>query len=167
MNQQTKALIRLVIAAMIMFLISIAVYFIGGELAKMFILTNAAEAGIENIPTLFDWKNDYYYLVQDMGAVAGVILLLWTALTHWALRTSSSTGVGKRWLWALLGIILAVLCLVIPNIFEKYFHLLIIDMSIPLLFLTCYGIVGYWGGSIFVTSDRYKYTPIFSRFFRS
>lgn len=167
MSQQTKSgLMSLIMAILIMLIASVIAYFIGGQFAKMFILTDAAAAGVVDIPTLSDWKNYYFYLVQDTAILATLILLIWTALTHWGLRISSSKGVGKRWLWLLLGIIVAVLCVVVPLIFEKIYPLLIIDMSIPVLFLVCFTIVGYWGGSIIVTSNRYKYTPFWASIFR-
>lgn len=168
MSQQTKnGLISLVMAIVIMLIASVAAYFIGSQFAKMFILTDAAAAGVADIPMLTDWQDYYFYLVQDTGMLATIILLTWTALTHWALRINSSSGVGKRWLWALLGIIVAVLCVAVPLVFEKMYPLLIIDMSIPVLFFICFAVVGYWGGSIIVTSNRYKYTPLFASVFRS
>lgn len=168
MNQHAKAFISLFVAAVIMLLLSLVAYYIGNEYLCNTILEDFSKANPESsMPTPQDWKNNYSYLVMTMGIIAGVILLLWTALTYWALSTSSSTGVGKRWLWMLLGIILIVLCVIFPGIYIEQNKLnLPINMSIPLLFVSCYCLVGYWFGSIIVTSNRYKYTPLLARFFK-
>ena len=156
-NGQKVALIRLALAILIMFLLSVAVYFIGIQLAGGIL------AGADKNTALSDWKYYYSWLVIFMGGAAVVILSLWTILSHWIL---SSIG-SKRWIWLILGIILAVLCVAIPIFYEKNFPLLVIDMSIPALFLISYFLMGYWAGSIIVTSDKHKYTPFLASFFWS
>ena len=112
------------------------------------------------------WKELYLYVVLNMGLIAGAILILWTALTHWGLSMSGSVGTGKRWLWALFGIVVVASCVLFPVYFSLRHPLLILDKGIQLLFIVCYGLAGYWGGSIVATSDRYQHTPLFARFFR-
>ena len=175
MNSRTEALVHLVMAIIIMLAVSAVAYYIGGNFIGENILTKT-EAAVNaghlklnfNIPKLSEWKEPYFHLVRYMGIIAGFILILWVALTHWLLRPSGSTGLGKRWLWGLLGIILAVLCVAFPYIFVCYSKdpFVIDDMSLQLLFFVCYCLVGYWGGSIFVTANTYKHTPIFAGFFR-
>lgn len=160
MNPNAEALVRIAIAALIMFLISVVVYFVGCEMAGG-ILAAAQGEGVTDIPKLVDWKDEhYYYLVQDTGLLAGLILILWTALTHWAPRT------GKRAFWALLWIILIALCVALPFIINKFDPQMLFDLRIPLLFVACYGLVGYWGGSIIVSSDTCKFVPPLAVFVR-
>lgn len=176
MNSRTEALVHLVMAIIIMLVLSVAVYYIGGNFIGGDIIAKAEEgvkAGILDpnkvkIPKLPEWKAQYFYLVRYMGIIAGFILILWVALTHWLLRPSGSTGQGKRWLWVLLGITLATLCVALPHVFVALLKVpfLIDNVSLQLLFFVCYCLVGYWGGSIFVTSDTYKYTPIFADFLK-
>ena len=175
MNSRTEALVHLVMAIIIMLAVSAVAYYIGGNfiganiIAKTEAAVNAGDLKLNfNIPTLPEWKTLYFYLVRYMGLIAGFILILWVVLTHWLLRPLGSTGLGKRWLWGLLGIILAVLCVAFPYIFVYYSKIpfLIDNVSLQLLFFVCYCLVGYWGGSIFVTADTYKYTPIFAGFFK-
>lgn len=176
MNSRTEALVHLVMAIIIMLAVSAVAYYIGSSDFIGLQIINKAQDAINSgafpedteIPTLQQWQTRYFYLVRYMGIISGFILILWVVLTHWLLRPSGSTGLGKRWLWGLLGIILAVLCVAFPHIFVSYFkfQFLIDNTSIQLLFFVCYCLVGYWGGSIFVTADTYKYTPIFAGFFR-
>lgn len=168
MNSNSEAFVHLLITVVIMLLLSLVVYFIGGKFAEMFILNNAQNSGV-TIPVIADWKKAYFDLVLYMGITSEAILFIWTALSHWAFRASDSTGLGKRGIWVVLWLILAVLCVAIPLLFVKMGinKFLIIDMSIPLLFFVCYSLFGYWGGSIIATSDRYKYTPLLSGLFRS
>lgn len=175
MNSRTEALVHLIMAIIIMLVISIAVYYIGVKFIGQDLVTQANAAKAAGVPDLPKWSKSYSYIVLAMGLIATFILFLWIALTHWILRSSGSTGQSKRWLWLFLGIILAVLCVsteyifmnfgvdIILNAGEKF---MFAELSIPLLFFVCYCLVGYWGGSIFVTSDAYKYTPIFAGFFR-
>lgn len=165
MNSRTEFITHLVMAIMIMLVISVIAYYIGGNFIGDSII-DEAQTEIK----LSEWKKDYFFLVRYMGTIAGFILVLWVVLTHWLLRPSDSTSQGKRWLWISLGIILATLCIILPYgyvVFLKNHFLIGGGMSLQLLFLICYCIVGYWGGSIFVTSNTYKYTPIFADFFRS
>lgn len=169
-----EAFTHLVTAIIIMLVLSLIAYYIGGNYIGNNIITeanNAVAAGTKldyTIPNLEKgWKPQYVYLILYMGLTAAFILILWVALTHWLLRPSGSTGLGKRWLWGLLGIILAVLCVAGPYIFRYYWNIPCFDDErLSLLFFVCYCLVGYWGGSIFVTSDTYKYTPIFAGFFK-
>ena len=175
MNSRTEALVHLVMAIIIMLVVSVAVYYIGGNFIGDSIISkteSAVNAGTLKlnfkIPSHQDWTDQYFYLVRYMGIIAGFIQILWVVLTHWLLRPSGSTGQGKRWLWGLLGIILAILCVALPSVFVELLKVpfLIDSIRIQLLFFICYCLVGYWGGSIFVTSDTYKYTPIFAGFFK-
>lgn len=165
MNSRTETFMHLVIAVVIMLVLSVATYFIGCKIAPS-ILDDAQKAGVK-VLALSDWKVYYFYLVLYMGIIAELILLFWTALSHWSLHTSDSSGVGKRGLWVVLGIILATLCVAVPEFYHREYYQMTIDMSIQVLFFVCYCLVGYWGGSILVTSDRYKYTPLLASFLRA
>ena len=157
MNKHGLAVAKLALGAIIMLLMSLAVYFIGGQLAKGII----AEAGTRTDTTLVEWKYFYQWLVIYVGSGATVILLLWTILSHWVLGSLGS----KRWIWLFLGLILAAYCVVVPIIYSNQYPMLIIDMSIPILFFVFYFVIGYWLGSIFTTSDKHKYTPLLAGYF--
>ena len=170
MNQQTKALVSMVVAALIMFIVSVAVYLIGIKFLEPDIL---AEYGLISATAIEDWEKSYFILVRHMGLIAGGILLFWTALTHWVFNTSSSTGVGKRWFWMLLGIIILAVCALFNFPMGDGQPLLTyngqafkVTRSINLLFGCGYCLFGYWGGSILVTSDNFRYTPLLAFFFR-
>ena len=185
MSQTKKAVVRICLAVLIMLIISTIAYFLGNLIAERFIFADASKndpIGVSlmsmilgmDAPTEIvgplkkkEWRELYlYYEVPTMGLITGAILILWTALTHWGLPMSGSVGAGKRWLWALFGIIVVAACVLHPVYFSLRHPLLLMDKSIQLLFIVCYGIAGYWGGSIVVTSDRYQHTPLFARFFR-
>ena len=155
MNRPGVAIASLALGAFIIFLMSLAVYFIGGQLAKGII----AEAGSDI--NLVDWKYYYQWLVVYMGGIAAVFLLLWTALSHWVLGSLGS----KRWIWLLLGAILAAISIAYPIYYDNQSAKFMIDMSIPALFFVFYFVLGYWGGSIFTTSNKHKYTPLLAGFF--
>lgn len=160
MNRQAEAMVHLVMAAVIMAVLSIAAYFIGCQLAGG-IIADAAAAGSE-VPNLSDWKDYYYMLVRNVGLATGAVLLLWTAMSHWILSSSGS----KRWIWLVLCFIVAAICIGYPVLFVKSHPLFISDISIPALFFVCYCLLGYWLGSILVTSDKHKYTPLLAGFLR-
>ena len=166
MNQNSSAILSLIVGAIIIILVSWATYFIGGKMS-IYILDAAQRAG-EQVPEHQVWVKNYFYLVRYMGIAVGMVLMLWTALTHWGLRSENPNNQGKLWLWLLFGCLIAVMCVVSPIIFSYVYpdYSLIVDYRIYLLFFVAYDIVGYWGGSIIVTSDKYKYTPLLSRFFR-
>ena len=167
MNRQTKAIVNIVTAAVIIFIISIAVYFIGIKFLEEDIL---AKAGLVYEDASKDWEKAYSLLVIHMGFIPGAILILWTALTHWAFHTSSSTEIGKRWIWILFGIILIAACVMFPEYAEYNGTTLVsqkyINEYVQLLFCIGYGFFGYWGGSILVTSDDFKYTPLLAIYFK-
>ena len=175
MNAKTESFVHLIVAVVIMFVVSVIAYYIGVKVLETSILNGAQNAGIKVLKAV-DWARYYFYLVLYMGVAASLVLVFWSALTHWILRASDSTGIGKRWLWVTLGIIMAALCVAIPYFYaETYGNSgfvisesgLLIDSPIPFLFIACYCLVGYWGGSIFVTSAKYKYTPLFAGFFHA
>lgn len=176
MNSRTEALAHLVIAIIIMLAASAAAYYIGGSGSIGGEILGQAEDGVKagtfkisrEIPQLPYWKEQYFYLVRFMGIIAGFILILWVILTHWLLRPSGSINQGKRWLWGFFGIIIAALCVALPYLFMDFWQVpfIVNDIRLPLLFFVCYCLGGYWCGSIFVTSDTYKYTPIFAGFIR-
>ncbi len=154
MDSQNEAVPHLIMAVVIMLVFSGIAYFGGCKIAAMYYLS-----GNEKVPAE-EWEHYYSYLVMYMGIIAALFLLLWTVLTHWAFQYSSS---GKRGLWAILGLILVGLCVASPKIFEIIFgseKILIFDEKIPILFVICYCLFGYWVGSIFVTSERFKNTPL-------
>lgn len=183
MSQTKKAVVRICLAALIMLIFSTVAYFIGNMIVERFISADVSKndpIGVSFMSTLLGmnapsgivgtldtkiWKELYLYVVLNMGLIAGAILILWTALTHWGLPISGSVGAGKRWLWALFGIVVVAACVLYPVSFSLRYSLLM-DKSIQLLFIVCYGLAGYWGGSIVATSDRYQHTPLFARFFR-
>lgn len=169
MNRNSPAIVSLIVAALIILIVSAAAYGIGGKLAEMFIFVDAQKAGI-NPPLPDVWKKSYAYLVINMGLGVGAVLLLWTALTHWGLRSEGSRNQGKLWLWLFFEAVVIAICVGGPYLFVNIFSLsfdnsLLTDYRISVLFFICYGLIGYWGGSIITTSDRYKYTPLLSGFF--
>ena len=174
MSSRTETLVHLIMSIIIILVLSVAAYYIGGNFLGQGIIDQAqadiaagkrdANIVILDLPA---WKTYYFSLVMYLGEAAEFILVLWIILTHWLLSSSGSTGLGKRWLWLFLGIILAALCVTVPFIFTYYLQIPLFDeVSLSALFFVCYCLIGYWGGSIFVTSDTYKYTPIFAGFFR-
>ena len=167
MNQNSSGILSLIVGAVIILLVSVAAYFIGGFLAEKYILVEAQAAG-NQVLEITDWQAKYYYLVQDMGIVTGVILLFWVVLTHWVLRSEGSTDQGKRWIWALFAIIVGAMCVIVPFALVKLDSLkeLTIDYRIPLLFFVAYDLIGYWFGSIIVTAKLYKHTPLLASLFR-
>ena len=160
MDSQNEALPHLIIAVVIMLVFSGIAYFAGCKIAAMYYLSGDVKIDATQ------WEGYFVYIVVYMGIVAALILLLWTVLTHWAFQYSST---GKRGLWAILGLILVGLCVATPEIVKMIFGLeeiLITDEKIPILFVICYCLFGYWGGSIFVTSERFKNTPLLAGFVR-
>ncbi len=166
MNQNSSAILSLIVGLIIILLISCATYFIGVKMAATMLHSLQQEGN--SVPEPQVWVHNYFYLVRYMGIAVGIILCMWTALTHWGLRSENPNNQGKLWLWSLFGFIIAVICVLSPQIFSSFYpdYSLIVDYRIPLLFFVAYDIFGYWGGSIIVTSDKYKYTPLLARFFR-
>lgn len=161
MNPKVQAVVHMVMAFVIMAILSVVVYFVGCEAMAKGILAEAQTAGAVDIPKLIDWKEEhYYYLVQDVGVLAGLILMLWSALTHFV------PSLGKRAVWVVLGVIVIALCVVMPHVIHELDPQMLYDMKIPALFVVCYFFVGYWFGSIFLSSNWCKYVPPLARFFR-
>ena len=161
MSPRTEAIIHLTMSVVIMLAMSLVAYLIGGNfLADKFIFPGAHEENF-TVPMLSDWEMMYQTLVLHMGLASTAVLLLWTMLSHWGFNSSSSTDVGKRGIWAFFFVIIVALSFALP-----YTSNVLIDTSVSVTFLLCYGFGGYWGGSIFVTADRFKYTPLLAGFVR-
>ena len=153
MNRTSRSLIHVAVAVLLMAALSAVVYYAGIHFAKTFLGGN---------PPLSEWERHYRSLVALMGAVASLVLLLWVIASHWLLHVSWPIGVGRRSLWAVLWVLLAVLCCAVPFVKSSMDAMLKLAPVIYAIFILGYAVFGYWLGSIFVTSDRFKYTPLWS-----
>ena len=165
MKRQTKAFMQLGVAIVLILVLSALVYFIGDEMAQMYIFPNAEEAG-DDVPMLSDWENLYIEPVMCVGGIAGAMLLIWSALTHWSFKMTGAPGESKRGFWVLFFLIVAASSVSVPLIYAYNDPDLVINASIPILFFICYAILGYWGGSILATADPLRYTPPLGRVFK-
>lgn len=145
------SIIGIIVAAAV---VSVIVYYIGTAVGKSIV----AEAGAKDFSI---WKKEYLSLIKIMGVVSGAALLLWYACSRFFFRITMAFGEGKRATWSILMGILTVLCFVIPYAYAAASHgKFIMHILLSLLFVVFYGVIYYWGGSIFVTADAFKYTPV-------
>lgn len=135
-------------------------YYAGGALGKSFV---SVQDGI----TFTVWQAHYQKLVMAMGVVAGFLLLAWYLLARFVLTVNDAFDGGKRMIWLIFGFLTLVACFVVPYAYAAIDHRLKIGMSIPVLFLALFGLLGYWGGSILTTPAPYKYTPLLAEKIRA
>lgn len=152
MSRTMKTIVQALAAIALMALLSVIVYYLGGILAKP--LLTAESVGHT------DWMKDYFGLVRMMGIGSALLLLLWFVLARFVLRASDPLGAGKRTVWAVLLFLSAVFSIVAPYVYHAIHHRPETSIMFVVLFLVFYTLVGFWGGSLFVTPDAYKYTPI-------
>ena len=152
MTRTTKTIVQILLAAAIMAVASAIVYFVGSQLAKSFI-------GTEGV-SLKEWTAQYVGLVKIAGVGNFILLLAWFVLTRFVFKASDPFGAGKRLPWAVLLALSALFSLIVQYPYHGAHHDLVTSPMIAVLFVVLYTLVGYWGGSLFVTPDAYKYTPI-------
>lgn len=159
MNRTTKTIVQALIAIAIMAVASGIVYFVGGQLAKSFI-------GTEGV-THAAWMKQYAGLVQIAGIGNGILLLCWLVLARFVFKADDPLGAGKRTPWAVLLGLSALFSIIVEYAYHGAHHDLVTSPLIFVLFLLFYTLAGFWGGSLFVTPDAYKYTPLGGAKFRS
>ena len=140
--------------------LSLAAYFLGSVLAKSFL---SIGSGV----THGQWLEHYRKLVMTVGGLCGALSLAWFVAARFFLKIDSPLGVGKRTVWAIVGGVTAAVCIILPYVYAGVDHVLKMSPGIPVVFLLLYGIIGYWGGSIFATPAAYKYTPLGASLVRS
>lgn len=153
MSRNAKTIVAIIATIAIFFVLSLIVYFAGSPIAKAVVL----KAGSINYS---EWVKHYANLVKIMGAISCILTLIWYVLTRFVLKISSPFAIGRRNLWTILGIINIVLCIAVPYIYSIVDKKYPMSFAICLLFILCFGIIGYYVCSLFFTPDNYKYTPI-------
>ena len=152
MSRTAKTLISIIGIIAGTVILSVLAYYIGSVLGQS-ILT----AGGMNHK---DWENKYFELVIGMGGFSAIIMLAWYFLARFKLKVQQAHNIGQRTLWGIVGLIHLAVCFVYPYAVAGMDARFNINISIPLLFVLLYGIIGYWGGSIISTPAPFKYTPI-------
>lgn len=152
MTRTTKTIVQILLAAAIMAAASIIVYFVGGQLSKSFI-------GTEGV-THAAWMKQYAGLVQVAGIGNFVLLLAWFVLARFVFKASDPFGAGKRLPWAVLLGLSALFSIAVQYPYHGVHRDLVTSPVIAVLFVVLYTLAGYWAGSLFVTPDAYKYTPV-------
>jgi len=153
MDRRTRTVAQIFGIIFLTVLLSILAYFIGSMLAKSFV---AAGTGIP----LAQWQTHYKKLIYTLGFTAGALSLGWYLLARFGMKVSDPYGVGKRGIWAIFGILTLLACIALPYIYSSMDATLKIGVSIPMVFVVLYAIIGYWGGSIATAPAAYKYTPL-------
>lgn len=145
------SIIGIIVAAAV---VSVIVYYIGTVIGKSIV----AGAGAKDFSL---WKKEYLALMKLMGAASGAALLLWYVCSRFLFRITMAFGEGKRAVWGIIMGVLVALCFAIPYVYAAASHgKFIMHIVLSLLFVVFYGVIYYWGGSIFVTADAFKYTPV-------
>lgn len=153
MSRNVKMILYMLGIIAWMGLMGLIAYEAGSLSAHSFIGTGANAS-------LQKWQVPYKTLVMIMASLAMLIALIWCALSQWGFSVSSPFGVGKRTIWAILGVILAVLSFAVPYIYATQKSALTMSPMIPVIFVLLFVVAGYWLVTIFATSDAYKYTPL-------
>ena len=153
MNRTTKTIMQIAVAIVLMAVLSVIAYYGGSSMAKSFL----SRYPDTKFPA---WQALYFYLVVIVGVVSTVLLVAWHIMAHFVFSVSSPLGVSKRPTWIVLLVLTIIIALASPYAFAVFKTGLKLSIVIPLMFVALYGLVGFWGGSIFVTPDNYKYTPI-------
>lgn len=159
MTRKTKTILQIFFVLVLMFLLSVIAYYVGSNLARSFL-----QAGIGI--TLVQWQQHFLRLVAATGFLSSATLLTWYALARFFLRLDNATSVDKRSIWLTIFAVEIVFCLALPYIFANSDQVLKMAVTIPILFVGLYSILGFWFGSILVTPAPYKYTPIGSSLIR-
>ena len=153
MNRRGRTVAQIMGIVVLMLVLSVVAYFAGSELAKSFLPVGV---GI----THAQWQEHYRKLICLVGLTVCTFSLAWYLMARFELKIVGPKSVGKRSLWAILGILAAVTCIATPYIYASVDRALKMDISIPLVFVVLYALIGYWGGSIVTTPATYKYTPL-------
>ncbi len=136
-------------------LLGLIAYEIGSLAAHSFIGTGANAS-------LQKWQVPYRTLVMIMASISAFVAISWCALTEWGFSVRVPWGVGKRTVWAIMGVVLAVLSFVVPYVYASQKSALSMSPMIPVIFVLLFVLAGYWLSTIFASSAAYKYTPLFS-----
>lgn len=152
MSRNTKTILEIVLAIAVMAIASLIVYYLGGILAKSFLDAESVKHS--------EWMKSYFGLVRGTGIAQFVCLLVWIALARFVLTVHDPFGAGKRAVWAVLFAVSAIISIAAPYIYHGMHSGFVPHMLIVIIFLVFYTLAGYWGGSLFLTPDAYKYTPI-------
>lgn len=142
-----------------MLVLSLIAYEVGAMLGKSFL---SADSGI----THAQWKAHFLKLVCTTGGLTTFFSLLWYFMARFGLKIAYAFDAGKRTVWAVLGALSLVSSFALPYVYSSTDHVLKMGMSVPLLFVVLFSVIGYWGGSIVSTPAAYKYTPIGAYFLR-
>lgn len=153
MSRSAKTIVSIFGTIAVFFVISLIVYFIGSPIAKTLILS---AGGI----SYNEWVKHYSGLVNIMGIISCIFTLVWYVLARFVMKVVYPKPVGRRAIWAVIGIINLVLCILVPYIYSIVDKKYPMSFAICLLFIMFFGIIGYYLCSILFTPANYKYTPI-------
>lgn len=154
MTRSTKTIVSvagIVLGAMIA---SLVTYYIGESFGQS-IVAGATEKLKLNV-----WTDAYKGLVNVMTVLMMLIAFIYYVMLRFVSKVSSPNDGGKRGFWGIFLCLTIVVSLVFPFIFAAINDDFVNSIKISVLFTFVYGIVYFWLGSIFVTPDAYKYSPI-------
>ncbi len=159
MDRNKRTILEIIVILAMFLILSMIAYFAGTGLAKTFLKAGGV--------TLGQWKDHYIALVRTMGLVSCCITFVWYFSARFFLKITYPVFVGKRTIWVVIGLLNLVSCMVVPFFYVRSDSILKIDVTIYILFLVLFGILGYYASSIIATPACYKYTPIGAKSIRA
>ena len=159
MDRTKKTLLESLGILLLFFILGLVVYFAGSGIAKTFLKAGGASHAA--------WSKKYFNLAMYMTVIACVFTYVWYLMARFLLKIHGPQLVGKRTIWAVIGVVNILACIVFPYFYTRNDGVLKLHVLIYVLFILLLGIVGYYVASLFATPACYKYTPLGARMVRS
>ena len=155
MSRSARNVVNIVGTLALLFVVSLIVYYIGKNLAPGLL---AGGSGVK----LNEWQGAYQTVVSiTAGIMCGIYLIYYIVLSFFDEGFNA-----KRMFWGVLLFFAIVIAFAMPWIYARINKLFITGISISLIFATFYGLIFFWGGTIFTTPILYKYIPIGAKVIR-
>lgn len=162
MSRTMKTFRDIAASLMIFCILGIVAYYMGGAMIKSSI---TGKSGI----TYNLWLAHFVPMMIKVTAGTATVWLVWYLLARFSMQIDTPPTVGKRPVWIGIFALEVAVALGLPyalvtmdSVLDRAF-----SFSLPIMFTILFGLVGFWGSSLYFTPAPYKYTPFLSKKIRA
>ena len=160
MNRNVRTIVKIAIIVAGTILCGALAYFISSAAFGHQLATASNNMAYTN------WQEKFSRLVIFTGAVTGICSLAWFILSRWVFEITSSTGGGRRIIWAILAAISLAGSIAVPQIYAATAGIKV-NVLVLAVFVIFFTGIAYWLLSIITTPAAFKYTPVGARMIRA